>query len=195
MGKRRGVWTGDDEAKWLGWLDSVAAELEKTGAYKAFAEDAKNFEVVVLLGMGGSSLCPEVLAETFGKENFYILDSTVPAQIKSLENKLDLAKTLFIVASKSGSTLEPNTFFQYFYDQVSEKVGTENAGRQFAAITDPIPNSRISKQQNNSAKSFSAIRQSGDDIRYCRRWNGGGRGDGFECRANLKQLAGNGCGV
>ena len=87
--------------------------------------------------MGGSSLCPEVLAETFGKENFYILDSTVPAQIKSLENKLDLAKTLFIVASKSGSTLEPNTFFQYFYDRVSEKVGAENAGKQFAAITDP----------------------------------------------------------
>ena len=118
-------------------LDSVSAELGKTDDYNAFAEDAKGFESVVLLGMGGSSLCPEVLAETFGKEKFHILDSTVPAQIKTLENKLNIEKTLFIIASKSGSTLEPNTFFQYFYDKVSEKVGADNAGKQFAAITDP----------------------------------------------------------
>ena len=152
--KDAGVWTDDDEAKWLGWLDSVAAELAKTDEYKAFAEDAKNFEAVVLLGMGGSSLCPEVLAETFGKENFYILDSTVPAQIKTLENKLDLAKTLFIVASKSGSTLEPNTFFQYFYEKVSEKVGAENAGKQFAAITDPDSKMQKIAEENNFRKIF-----------------------------------------
>ncbi len=152
--KDAGVWTGDDEAKWLGWLESVSAELSRIEEYKAFAEDAKNFEKVVLLGMGGSSLCPEVLAETFSKENFHILDSTVPAQIKTLENKLDLEKTLFIVASKSGSTLEPNTFFQYFFDLVSKKVGAENAGKQFVAITDP--NSKMQKvaEENNFRKIF-----------------------------------------
>ena len=135
--KDASVWTNDDEAKWLGWLDSVAAELGKVREYEDFAEDAKKFEAVVLLGMGGSSLCPEVLAETFGKKQFLILDSTVPAQIKTLENKLNLEKTLFIVASKSGSTLEPNTFYQYFHKLVSEKLGAENAGKQFVAITDP----------------------------------------------------------
>ena len=146
------VWTDDDEAKWLGWLDSVSTELEKVSEYKAFAEDAKNFEAVVLLGMGGSSLCPEVLAETFGKKNFYILDSTVPAQIKTLENKLNLEKTLFIVASKSGSTLEPNTFYQYFYEKVSETSGAENAGKQFVAITDPESKLHKIAGENNFRK-------------------------------------------
>ncbi|MGI8495568.1 MAG: bifunctional transaldolase/phosoglucose isomerase, partial [Pyrinomonadaceae bacterium] len=152
--KDASVWTNDDEAKWLGWLESVSAELAKIEEYKAFAEDVKNFEAVVLLGMGGSSLCPEVLAETFGKEKFHILDSTVPAQIKTLKSKLNLEKTLFIVASKSGSTLEPNTFFQYFYERVSEKVGAEKAGNQFVAITDP--NSKMQKvaEENNFRKIF-----------------------------------------
>ncbi|MEQ1921760.1 MAG: transaldolase, partial [Pyrinomonadaceae bacterium] len=95
------------------------------------------FRDVLLMGMGGSSLCPEVLAMTFGKVNFHILDSTVPAQVKAAEDKLDLANTLFIVASKSGSTLEPNCFKQYFFERVIETVGRENAGRQFIAITDP----------------------------------------------------------
>jgi glucose-6-phosphate isomerase len=89
------------------------------------------------MGMGGSSLCPEVLALTFGKQQFHILDSTVPSQIKHVQEKLDLEKTLFIVASKSGSTLEPNCFKQYFFDRLSERVGREKAGRQFVAITDP----------------------------------------------------------
>lgn len=131
------VWTNTDEAKWLDWLDSVAVELEKVDEYRAFAEDAAKFESVVLLGMGGSSLCPEVFAETFGKKQFHILDSTDPGQIKSLENKLNLEKTLFIVASKSGSTLEPNTFKQYFFERVSQKVGNVHVGRHFVAITDP----------------------------------------------------------
>ena len=148
------VWTNDDESKWLGWLDSVSAELAKVDDYKAFAEDAKQFESVVLLGMGGSSLCPEVLAETFGKKQFHILDSTVPAQIKTLENKLNLEKTLFIVASKSGSTLEPNTFYQYFYDKVSERVGVSNAGKQFAAITDPDSKLEKIAEENNFRKIF-----------------------------------------
>jgi len=148
------VWTNDDEAKWLGWLDSVAAELEKVAEYKAFAEDVKQFESIVLLGMGGSSLCPEVLSITFGKTQFHILDSTVPAQVKAVEDKVDLAKTLFIVASKSGSTLEPNCFKQYFYERVSETVGRENAGKHFVAITDP--NSKMQKvaESDNFRKIF-----------------------------------------
>ncbi len=141
--KDAGVWTNDDEAKWLGWLDIVEEELGDLEKYRRIAEDTKDFSDVVLLGMGGSSLCPEVLAETFGKKNFHILDSTVPAQILTLENKLNLEKTLFIVASKSGSTLEPNTFKQYFYTKVAGKVGAENAGKQFIAITDP--NSKMQK--------------------------------------------------
>jgi transaldolase / glucose-6-phosphate isomerase len=139
------VWSNTDEAKWLGWLDSVEAELSKIQEYKDFADDVKSagFTHVLLMGMGGSSLCPEVLAETFGKKQFHILDSTVPAQIKTVEGKTDLEKTLFIVASKSGSTLEPNTFKQYFFEKLSEKVGRENAGKQFVAITDP--NSKMQK--------------------------------------------------
>ena len=74
---------------------------------------------------------------TFNKSNFHILDSTVPARVKAIEDSIDIEKTLFIVASKSGSTLEPNCFKQYFFDRLSEKVGKENAGRQFVAITDP----------------------------------------------------------
>jgi transaldolase/glucose-6-phosphate isomerase len=89
------------------------------------------------MGMGGSSLCPEVLGITFNKPNFHILDSTVPAQIRSIEEKLDISKTLFIVASKSGSTLEPNCFKQYFFEKAAKLAGRENAGRQFVAITDP----------------------------------------------------------
>ncbi|HEY0657723.1 MAG TPA: bifunctional transaldolase/phosoglucose isomerase [Pyrinomonadaceae bacterium] len=137
--KDASVWTNEDEAKWLGWLDSVETELSKIEEYKNFAEDIKSagFTDVLLMGMGGSSLCPEVLSITFGARNFHVLDSTVPAQIKTIESRLNLEKTLFIVASKSGSTLEPNTFKQYFFERVAEKVGRENAGRQFVAITDP----------------------------------------------------------
>jgi transaldolase / glucose-6-phosphate isomerase len=137
--KDASVWKGEDEAKWLGWLDIVSEQLRDIEKYRDLRSDidAAGFTDVVLTGMGGSSLCPEVLAFTFGKTNFHILDSTVPAQIRTLEQKLDISKTLFVVASKSGSTLEPNCFKQYFFDKVSGLVGSENAGRQFIAITDP----------------------------------------------------------
>ncbi|HEV8159612.1 MAG TPA: bifunctional transaldolase/phosoglucose isomerase [Pyrinomonadaceae bacterium] len=148
------VWTNDDESKWLGWLNIVKTELNDLQKYRDFAEIGEDFSDIVLLGMGGSSLGPEVFSVTFGKKNFYILDSTVPAQIKTLESKIDLANTLFIIASKSGSTLEPNTFKQYFYERVSGLVGRENAGRQFAAITDP--NSKMQKvaEQDNFRRIF-----------------------------------------
>lgn len=133
------VWTADDEHKWLGWLDIVDEELSDLQKYRDLAQDidGAGFKDVLLMGMGGSSLCPEVLSMTFGKSQFHILDSTDPAQISSIESKLNLGKTLFIVASKSGSTLEPNCFKQYFFERVAGSVGRENAGKQFIAITDP----------------------------------------------------------
>lgn len=135
--KDAAVWTNADESKWLGWLDIVDEELKGLDKYRDLAADieAAGFEQILLMGMGGSSLCPEVLAVTFGKDQFRILDSTVPAQVRSVEENLDLANTLFIVASKSGSTLEPNCFKQYFFDRVSQISDTP--GRQFVAITDP----------------------------------------------------------
>jgi transaldolase/glucose-6-phosphate isomerase len=137
--KDASVWMGEDEAKWLGWLDVIDEELKQVEQYRDFYSDisAAGFESVLLMGMGGSSLCPEVVGFTFNKQNFHILDSTVPAQIRSVESNLDISKTLFIVASKSGSTLEPNCFKQYFFDKVAGISGRENAGRQFVAITDP----------------------------------------------------------
>lgn len=137
--KDAGVWTRKDESKWLGWLDIVDEELADLQKYHELRDDvaAAGFTDILLMGMGGSSLCPEVLAITFGKHNFHILDSTVPAQVRTLENRLDLEKTLFIVASKSGSTLEPNCFKQYFFELLAKRVGRETAGRQFIAITDP----------------------------------------------------------
>jgi len=133
------VWTNADEDKWLGWLTIADEELADFDKYRKLKRDIDEagFRDILLIGMGGSSLCPEVLAITFGKNNFHILDSTVPSQVKATEEKLDLANTLFIVASKSGSTLEPNCFKQYFFDLVSQLVGRENAGKQFIAITDP----------------------------------------------------------
>src|SRR5216684_4950643 len=91
--------------------------------------------------MGGSSLCPEVLRMTFGRipgfPELHVLDSTDPAQVKAFEGQIDISKTLFIVSSKSGSTLEPNIFKQYFFERAKQVVGAENAGGRFIAITDP----------------------------------------------------------
>jgi transaldolase / glucose-6-phosphate isomerase len=135
--KDASIWTSDDESKWLGWLDIVGQEVGDLAKYRDLVNDIEQagFSHILLMGMGGSSLCPEVLAITFGKTNFHILDSTVPAQVKAIEDKIDLANTLFIVASKSGSTLEPNCFKQYFFDRVSQV--SDKPGQQFIAITDP----------------------------------------------------------
>jgi transaldolase / glucose-6-phosphate isomerase len=137
------LWTGSDEANWLGWLGVTEDQIAHNDNLRQVAEDAKSggFAHILLLGMGGSSLCPEVLRLTYGKiagfPELYVLDSTDPAQIKSFENKIDLAKTLFIVSSKSGSTLEPNIFKQYFFERVKQTLGADKAGNRFIAITDP----------------------------------------------------------
>jgi len=135
------VWTGDDENKWLGWLDSPArADIAD---YEDFAQRVKGqkFTDAVVLGMGGSSLGPEVLAETFPKKSgfpkLHVLDSTDPAQVRAMEKTVDIGKTLFIVSSKSGGTTEPNAMKDYFLDRVAETIGADKAGHRFIAVTDP----------------------------------------------------------
>jgi transaldolase/glucose-6-phosphate isomerase len=137
------LWTGEDESKWLGWLDIVDEQIAQNDALQKFAKEvqARGFEHILLLGMGGSSLGPEVLRMTFGRIPHYpelhVLDSTDPAQVKAFEHKIDVAKTLFIVSSKSGSTLEPNIFKQYFFERAKQVVGSDKVGSHFVAITDP----------------------------------------------------------
>jgi transaldolase/glucose-6-phosphate isomerase len=137
------LWTGDDEAKWLGWLDITEDEIAHPIQLRGLAKEvwSAGFKDILLLGMGGSSLCPEVLRMTFGKiagyPDLHVLDSTDPAQVKAFENKIDIARTLFIVSSKSGSTLEPNIFKQYFFERTKQAVGADKAGSHFIAVTDP----------------------------------------------------------
>ncbi len=139
--KDKSVWTGDDEHKWLGWLNSPAAA--DVADYEDFAQRVKGqkFTDAVVLGMGGSSLGPEVLAETFAKKpgfpKLHVLDSTDPAQVRAMEAAVDIGKTLFIVSSKSGGTTEPNVMKDYFFDRVSKAIGADKAGHRFIAVTDP----------------------------------------------------------
>jgi transaldolase/glucose-6-phosphate isomerase len=141
--KDASLWTRTDESNWLGWLNIAEQQLAHVDAFKRIAEDVKKsrFRHALLLGMGGSSLCPEVLRMTFGKikgfPELHVLDSTDPVQIKSMEAKVDLKSTLCIVSSKSGTTLEPNIYKQYFFERVKAKVGEKEAGNRFVAITDP----------------------------------------------------------
>jgi transaldolase/glucose-6-phosphate isomerase len=135
------IWTATDEDKWLGWLNSAASA--DIADYEDYARKVRgqNFSDAVVLGMGGSSLGPEVLAETFAKKpgfpKLHVLDSTDPAQVRSLQARINLANTLFIVSSKSGGTTEPNVMKDYFFARVSEAVGAEKAGHRFIAVTDP----------------------------------------------------------
>ncbi len=137
------LWTKADEHRWLGWLDGPALARGAIAELAAFADEIarEGFTHAVLLGMGGSSLGPEVLRLTFGHvagfPDLHVLDSTDPQQVATLESRVDLARSLVIVASKSGSTLEPNVFKQYFFDRVRQVVGADRVGRHFVAITDP----------------------------------------------------------
>ena len=137
------LWTGRDEGDWLGWLDVVDAQLRDMPSLREFAAEvqARGFTDALLLGMGGSSLGPEVLAESLGSvkgfPKLHVLDSTDPHQVKRFENEIDLKRTLFIVSSKSGTTLEPNVLMDYFFGKASDAIGATDAGRHFVAITDP----------------------------------------------------------
>ena len=137
------LWTGGDESRWLGWLDIAGTQLEHLGPLQTLQQDMAHgpFDHAVLLGMGGSSLCPDVLRQSFGRvtgaPDLRVLDSTDPAQVRSVEQRIDLRRTLFIVSSKSGTTLEPILLYRYFRHRVQSVTGEDKAGAQFIAVTDP----------------------------------------------------------
>ncbi|MEA2718520.1 MAG: transaldolase / glucose-6-phosphate isomerase [Candidatus Eremiobacteraeota bacterium] len=126
----------------LGWVEIAQQTHAQSGDLRDFAHAcAKRYEHVVVLGMGGSSLAPDILRATFGKTpgypSLHVLDSTDTQQLKALDDSLDIAKSLFVVSSKSGTTTEPEAFFRYFFQRVQQTVGASNAGDHFVAVTDP----------------------------------------------------------
>jgi transaldolase/glucose-6-phosphate isomerase len=137
------LWTGDEEDQWLGWLDVADEQLRDLERFTTLGEDVRKagFRDAVLLGMGGSSLGPEVLAESLGSApgfpTLHVLDSTSPAQIRAVEAQIDPAQTLFIVSSKSGTTLEPNVLMDYFRARVAAVLDAERAAERFIVVTDP----------------------------------------------------------
>jgi transaldolase / glucose-6-phosphate isomerase len=137
------IWTGADESNWLGWLRIADDQLAHVEQLEAIARDVREtgFGHALLLGMGGSSLFPELLSLTFapraGHPALRILDSTDPAQVQAALDAIDVTDTIFIVSSKSGSTLEPNIFKQLFFDRAADALGEEEAARRFIAVTDP----------------------------------------------------------
>ena len=134
------VWPGKDEAQWLGWLDEPLRMRQRLGELGELAEAADGVDDVVLLGMGGSSLAPEVLRRAFGRERFHVLDTTHPRAIRRLADSLDLGRTLFVVSSKSGGTLETRSHFDFFWEQ---------GGRHCVAITDPgSPLEQLARTRN-----------------------------------------------
>ena len=137
------LWSNSDEADWLGWLDVAAKSLVQSAELESFARElaARDIRQVVLLGMGGSSMAPEVISESFGQQpgfpELIVLDSTDPGQVGAVEDATDPAQTAFVVASKSGSSLEPNILMAFFLQRLTEALGAEQAAQHFIAITDP----------------------------------------------------------
>ncbi len=162
----KSVWTGTDEDKWLGWLDSAAKA--DVADYEDYANRVKGqkFSDAVVLGMGGSSLGPEVLAETFARKagfpKLHVLDSTDPAQVRAMEAKIDIANTVFIVSSKSGGTTEPNAMKDYFHARVAQALGPKaKTGFRFVAVTDPGSSLEKAAKKLNYARIFHGERSIG----------------------------------
>ena len=136
------LWTGGDEGHWLGWLEVPDPDGPEVRRLEAFAAQVRRdgFVGAALLGMGGSSLCPEMLQRIFGSAGgveLRVLDSTDPAQVRAFESTLDIDRTLFVVSSKSGTTLETSLLHAHFFERVRERSGKEAAGARFVAVTDP----------------------------------------------------------
>jgi transaldolase / glucose-6-phosphate isomerase len=139
------LWTSTGEERWLAWLDVVDEQRERHDLLAGLQAlvSSRGFTHVLLIGMGGSSLGPDVLARTFGAHvakgspKLVIIDSTDPAQIAAVEASLPLSSTMFIVSSKSGSTLEPKVLMLHFLARCKDVLGADQAGRCFVAITDP----------------------------------------------------------
>ena len=143
----RRVWSRDDRfwvpgtepGKWMGWLSVPEKMLENADRFEELARDGTEYSDVVLLGMGGSSLCPDVFRNTFGvvpgHPRLHVLDTTDPATILAVRQRIDIGRTLFIAASKSGGTTETLSHMAYFWEEVRE-TGTRKREHQFAVITD-----------------------------------------------------------
>ncbi|MEI6512646.1 MAG: glucose-6-phosphate isomerase [bacterium] len=158
------LWKSDEESvksisNRLGWLNLGAVMKNRLPELIEFAQEIKGegFTDVLLLGMGGSSLCPEVLTRTFGSApgfpKLHVLDSTVPAQVTDFESRVDLAHTLVVVPCKSGGTVEPNSLMSYFYEKIKDIKG-DQVGNSFVAITDPGTSMVDTAQANGFRRVF-----------------------------------------
>src|SRR5947207_3788249 len=157
------VWTGADEDRWLGWLNLPVEERAQLDRIMPFAEGLSREQMsdIVLLGMGGSSLAPEVihtiLGQHEGRPALHVLDSTDPAQILGLERRIDYRRSIFVVASKSGSTLEVNILKQYFHSQAVKRLGEVEAGRHFVLTTDPGSKLRRVAEEEHFREVFDGV--------------------------------------
>ena len=146
--RKASIFSDGDEADWMGWLDLPAADAEAAIGAAPLREAVRQHEseTAVVIGMGGSSLWPDVLGRALSKaatgkaRRLVVLDTTVPDAVESILNELDLDRCLFFVSSKSGSTIEPNALFESVYARLVDAVGAESAGEHFVAITDPGSN-------------------------------------------------------
>ena len=144
MRKDHTVWSQDPDevADRLGWLDIAGSIREQVAGLQEFAEGVRDdgFQHLVLLGMGGSSLAPEVLRQTFGSAPGYpkllVLDSSLPARVSEVTRAIDPARTLFIVSSKSGNTVETDVLYRHFRGLVEQVEEADHVAHSFVAITD-----------------------------------------------------------
>jgi transaldolase/glucose-6-phosphate isomerase len=167
--KDASLWTGSGEDRWLAWLDVVDQQREQQDLLAGLRAlvGSRGFTHVLLLGMGGSSLGPDVLSRVFGAHvakgspKLLIVDSTDPTQIAAVEASVSLPSTLVIVASKSGSTLEPKVLMLHFLERMKQAVGADHAARQFVAITDPGSQLEAFAKQQGFARVFPGVPEIG----------------------------------